>query len=133
MTRWLEAALKVEQSSDKIDKIDKIRAEEASGTDRDSEKAILSIKSILSDEVIASASAAQNLPCQHRSDMDLYADALRLHGPMSYGMAMERLRWGATRAGQAETALREAGRIRFNKQGRAVLLETTDIPEQEQG
>lgn len=54
-------------------------------------------------------------------DADRYADALHLHGPMSYGMAMRLLGWGATRAGRAEAALRKEGRITFNKAGRAVL------------
>lgn len=56
-------------------------------------------------------------------DADTYADALLLHGPMSYGMAMRRLEWGGTRAGQAEAALRAAGRIAFNDNGRAYLTE----------
>ena len=55
-------------------------------------------------------------------DAEIYADALRLHGPMSYGMAMRALGWGGTRAGQAEAALRAAGRIRFNATGRADLI-----------
>lgn len=41
---------------------------------------------------------------------------------MSYGMTMRVLQWGGTRAGQAETALHEAGRIAFNDNGRAYLL-----------
>ncbi|KAB2734780.1 hypothetical protein F9K81_17790 [Brucella anthropi] len=56
-------------------------------------------------------------------DAELYAEALRLHGPMSYGMAMRVLGWGGTRAGQAEDALLQAGRISFNNLGRAVLKE----------
>jgi hypothetical protein len=56
-------------------------------------------------------------------DMETYAEALRQHGPMSYGQAMDVLGWGATRAGQAETDLRKAGRIEFNNLGRAVLRE----------
>ena len=56
-------------------------------------------------------------------DMDAYAAALRMHGPMSYGMAMGVLGWGGTRAGQAEQDLLAAGRIRFNAAGRAVLVE----------
>jgi hypothetical protein len=61
-----------------------------------------------------------------QSDMDLYAEALRIHDPMSYGHAVGALGWAATRAGQAETDLRKAGRIEFNKIGRAVLRDTTD-------
>jgi len=62
-------------------------------------------------------------PVARPDDADRYADALRLHGPMSYGMAMRVLGWGGTRAGQAEAALRAAGCITFNKAGRAVLVE----------
>lgn len=65
-------------------------------------------------------------PVARPEDADRYAEALRLHGPMSYGMAMRVLGWGGTRAGQAETALRAAGRITFNKLGRAVLVEAGD-------
>lgn len=62
-------------------------------------------------------------PVARPDDADRYADALRLHGPMTYGMAMRVLRWGGTRAGQAEAALKAAGRITFNNLGRAVLVE----------
>lgn len=55
------------------------------------------------------------------NDPEAYAEALRIHGAMTYGMAMQVLGWGATRAGQAEDTLRLAGRIVFNGQGRAVL------------
>lgn len=55
------------------------------------------------------------------NDTETYAKALRIHGAMSYGMAMQVLGWGGTRAGQAQDALRIAGRIVFNGQGRAVL------------
>ncbi|MDM7850162.1 hypothetical protein [Pseudochrobactrum kiredjianiae] len=54
-------------------------------------------------------------------DPETYAEALRMHGAMSYGVAMRVLGWGGTRASQAEDALRLAGRIVFNSQGRAVL------------
>jgi len=56
-------------------------------------------------------------------DMELYSEALRFHGPMSYGQAMYVLGWGATRAGMAEQDLRKAGRITFNHLGRAVLVD----------
>lgn len=61
-------------------------------------------------------------PVARPDDADRYAEALRLHGPASYGMMMRILGWGGTRAGQAETALREAGRIAFNGNGRACLV-----------
>lgn len=63
-------------------------------------------------------------PVARPDDADRYAEALRLHGPASYGMMMRILGWGGTRAGQAETALREAGRIAFNGNGRAYLVPT---------
>lgn len=62
-------------------------------------------------------------PVARPDDAERYADALRLHGPMTYGTAMRVLRWGGTRAGQAETALMKAGRVKFNSLGRAVLVE----------
>lgn len=66
-------------------------------------------------------------PVARPDDADRYADALRLHGPMSYGMVMRVLGWGGTRAGQAETALRAAGRITFNNLGRAVLCNDDEV------
>lgn len=63
-------------------------------------------------------------PVARPDDAEVYAEALRLHGPASYGMMMRVLGWGGMRAGQAETALRIAGRIAFNKLGRAVLHES---------
>lgn len=65
--------------------------------------------------------AAQAEAADPASDMEAYADALRQHGPASYGMMMRRMDWGGTRAGQAEAALRAAGRITFNELGRAIL------------
>ena len=56
-------------------------------------------------------------------DMERYAEALRAYGPMSYGQAMQVLGWGGTRAGQAESDLRAAGRIAFNQLGRAYLVD----------
>lgn len=56
-------------------------------------------------------------------DMEAYAGVLRTHGPMSYGQAMHVLGWGGTRAGQAESDLRAAGRIAFNQLGRAYLVD----------
>lgn len=60
-------------------------------------------------------------PVVQPDDPETYVEALRVHGPMTYGMAMRVLGWGGTRAGQAETALRAAGRITLNNHGRAVL------------
>lgn len=61
-------------------------------------------------------------PVARPDDAETYADAMRAHGPMTYGMAMRRLGWGGTRAGQAEAALKQAGRIAFNDNGRAYLV-----------
>lgn len=55
-------------------------------------------------------------------DAEVYARALKLHGAMSYGMAMQVLEWGATRAANAQDQLREAGRVEFNHLGWAVLV-----------
>ena len=63
-------------------------------------------------------------------DMEAYAEALRVYGPMSYGQAMNVLGWGATRAGHAETDLRSAGRIRFNALGRAALVKEIEPNDQ---
>ncbi len=62
-------------------------------------------------------------PRPRPDDAEVYARALILYGPMTYGTAMRVLGWGATRAGQAEAALKDAGRITFNSMGRAVLIE----------
>lgn len=56
-------------------------------------------------------------------DPERYADALRIHGPASYGMMMRILGWGGTRAGQAEDELQKQGRIAFDKRGFAVLID----------
>lgn len=57
-------------------------------------------------------------------DDETYFAALQLHGAMSYGMAMRVLGWGGTRAANAEDRLRETGRIAYNKQGRAVVVDS---------
>jgi len=56
-------------------------------------------------------------------DPERYADALRVHGPASYGMMMRILGWGGTRAGRAEDELQKQGRIAFDKCGFAVLID----------
>jgi hypothetical protein len=45
------------------------------------------------------------------ADAGAYLDFLRLHGPATYGAAASALGWGATRAWQAEAALRAAGLV----------------------
>lgn len=61
-------------------------------------------------------------PVARPDDAERYADALRLHGPMTYGMAMRVLGWGGTRAGQAEGALKAAGRIDYDRSGMVRLI-----------
>lgn len=51
-------------------------------------------------------------------DTDIYTEALKQYGPTSYGTIAVILGWGMTRAGQAETALREAGHIKYDNAGR---------------
>jgi hypothetical protein len=43
---------------------------------------------------------------------------LRLHGPSTYGAAAVALRWGATRAWQAEARLRASGRVWIDDTGK---------------
>ncbi|MEL4072833.1 hypothetical protein WKW50_22095 [Ochrobactrum sp. GPK 3] len=59
-------------------------------------------------------------------DPERYADALRIHGPASYGMMMRILGWGGTRAGQAEDALLKQGRIKFNERGWAYPVDSSE-------
>ena len=56
-------------------------------------------------------------------DPERYADALRIHGPASYGMMMRILGWGGTRAGRAEDELRKQGRVAFDRCGFAFLID----------
>jgi hypothetical protein len=58
------------------------------------------------------------------ADAAAYLDFLRLHGPATYGAAASSLGWGATRAWQAEAALRAAGLVTVTGPlGRAVPVE----------
>ena len=59
-------------------------------------------------------------------DPERYADALRVHGPASYGMMMRILGWGGTRSGQAEDALLKQGRIKFNERGWAYPVDSSE-------
>lgn len=120
MSKWLQAAKSHVSPPDKTDFTDKTRPEDA-------REVVLSVLSVLSG-VAEMSNACPESPSPARellealgSDMDLYAEALRIHGPMSYGQAMGVLGWGGTRAGQAQSNLKKAGRIEFNKLGRAVL------------
>ncbi|RVG89295.1 hypothetical protein [Sinorhizobium meliloti] len=55
--------------------------------------------------------------------MEAYAQALRQHGPCGYGPMARVLGWEMTRTGQAEDALRKAGRIVYDRTGRGWLVE----------
>lgn len=56
-------------------------------------------------------------------DAEASALALRKIGPCGYGAVARHLRWGATRAGRAETVLRLAGRIVYDRTGRGRLVD----------
>ena len=125
MTRWLAAAKSASPPPDKTDNTDETPLVS-------SRNEVLSVSSVLSEGGGTSFRRAGTHSSDLRRDLKLdpvpqpgdpeaYAEALRAHGPMSYGMAMRVLGWGGTRAGQAETALRAAGRITLNNPGRAVL------------
>lgn len=63
-------------------------------------------------------------PGSRKSDVEAYADALRLHGPCGYGGIAAALGWGAGRASVAEIQLRKAERIVYpDKTGRGWLVE----------
>lgn len=123
MSKWLQAAKSHGARADKTDFTDKTIPEDAP-------KEVSSVLSVLSGDLPAGTikpapSPARELIDGLQSDMDLYAEALRVHGPMSYGQAMDVLGWGATRAGEAETRLQKAGRIEFNRLGRAALKDAS--------
>lgn len=126
MSKWLQAAKASTLPSDKTDFTDKTLGACRADVGRDRPEEVSSVLSVVSDRpsadtVYPTSSPARDLLKTLQSDMDLYAEALRVHGPMSYGQAMDVLGWGATRAGSAEADLRRAGRIEFNKLGRAAL------------
>ena len=149
MTKWLEAAKKALPPSDETDITDKSYSPACKEGEIQPQIGVSSVLSVLSGGGIANSqpvntspravqkSTQQNQPSSEMQamlrrgwtpntkakpdDAETYAEVLRLHGAMSYGMAMRVLGWGGTRASQAEDALRLAGRIVFNSQGRAVL------------
>ncbi|MGR9312156.1 hypothetical protein ACU8MX_22395 [Rhizobium leguminosarum] len=128
MSKWLQAAKSQVAPPDNTDFTDKTPSEGP----RQVVSSVLSVLSgaaEMSKACPASPSPARELIEALGSDMDLYAEALRIHGPMSYGQAMGVLGWGGTRAGQAQSNLRKAGRIEFNKLGRAVLLDQRGEPQ----
>ena len=55
-------------------------------------------------------------------DAATLTEALRVHGPMTQGVAARALGWGATRAWRAEAMLRAAGALSFDACGRAVAV-----------
>ncbi|SEH78482.1 hypothetical protein SAMN05216228_1008120 [Rhizobium tibeticum] len=123
MSKWLQAANTQLPPPDKTDFTDKTPAADDGGALDYGRNEVSSVLSVLSGAADPAPSPALALIEALRTDMDLYAEALRLHGSMSYGQAMDVLGWGATRAGSAETDLRKAGRIEFNRLGRAVLID----------
>lgn len=132
MSKWLQAAKSHATPPDKTDLTDKTSAACSEDASDNEHNGVLSVLSVLSDGPPADTGHAMHSPARDllkslQSDMDLYAEALRLHGPMSYGQAMDVLGWGATRTGSAETDLRKAKRIEFNKLGRAVLVDREGV------
>lgn len=67
-----------------------------------------------------------------KSDAELYAEALRRIEPCGNGPVAAFLGWGMTRAANAETVLREAGRIKYDHTGRGVFV-AGPIPSQATG
>lgn len=137
MSRWLQAAKMALPPNDKIDTNDK-----NAGGGIKSNKSILSERgkpdfeaprppSIGPDEV-AQASVDSTPDPSPGSDAELYADTLRRHSPGSYGSIGIVLGWGMTRAANAETVLREAGRIKYDHTGRGFLVDGP-IPSQSDG
>ena len=59
------------------------------------------------------------------SDAETYLAFLHREGPQTYGAAASTLRWGATRAWQAEARLRAAGLVHMREFGKAYPTEGT--------
>jgi len=128
MSRWLQAAKMARPPNDKIDLNDK-----NAGDGIKSNKSILSerggpefpsprLPAVGSSR--APAPAVEGAPVTaHKSDAELYAGALRRIQPCGYGPVAAFLGWGMTRAANAETVLREAGRIRYDHTGRGVFVD----------
>jgi hypothetical protein len=55
-------------------------------------------------------------------DAATLTEALRLHGPMTQGVAARAFCWGATRTWRAEAALQAVGAVRFDAYGRAAAV-----------
>ncbi|MEZ5782748.1 MAG: hypothetical protein R3D70_14225 [Rhizobiaceae bacterium] len=145
MSRWLQAAKFASTPNDKTDLTDKTPDHDERAPSKAVDTEVLSVLSVLSgggktdfhpaptqarlDPERAVAEQATTSPdnsSDHpgvRSDAELYADALKRHSRGSYGSIGVVLGWGRTRAANAETVLREAGRIRYDQTGRGVFVE----------
>lgn len=74
-------------------------------------------------ELALASAEVSSIDSDPAKDAEAYALALREIAPCGYGAIARHLGWGATRAGQAETILRLAGRIVYDKTGRGRLVE----------
>lgn len=74
------------------------------------------------DDERSSANSSDAPAAGTAEDAEAYVRALREIGPCGYGAIARHLGWGATRAGQAETVLRLAGRIVYDRTGRGRLI-----------
>ena len=74
-------------------------------------------------ELALASAEVSSIDSDPAKDAEAYALALREIAPCGYGAIALHLGWGATRAGQAETILRLAGRIVYDKTGRGRLVE----------
>jgi hypothetical protein len=134
MSRWLQAAKMARPPNDKIDLNDK-----NPGDGIKSNKSILSERDRSDFPLARPSAAAPAAPeadpapgISPQSDAELYAVALKRHSPGSYGSIGIVLGWGMTRAANAETILREAGRIKYDHTGRGVFADGP-IPSQATG
>jgi hypothetical protein len=91
-------------------------------SDGDSEEraAILEYDAGLSRDEAERTAAFHNgaAPIGGKLDIERYAEALKQHGPTSYGAIGVILGWGMTRSAEAETILRKAGLIQYDNAGR---------------
>ena len=76
-----------------------------------------------SEELALAPAEDNSIDSNPAEDAEAYALALREIAPCGYGAVARHLGWGATRAGQADTILRLAGRIVYDRTGRARLVE----------
>lgn len=119
MTQWLKATQTVNCQTDRTDKTDRTAPGGGLKAQVARQKPDLSV---LSDR----RGGGQPSVGPERSDTLALHALLRERGPMTYGMATSALGWGATRAWQAEAALRASGHLIFDRQGRAALEARAD-------